>query len=66
MRPRTRRAGRSFASVPAAPARLAPRRPPGAPIMGDMNDVPPLPAGVLVLQHLLEDGPGYLGQWLDA
>lgn len=21
---------------------------------------------VLVLQHLLEDGPGYLGQWLDA
>lgn len=25
----------------------------------------PLPE-VLVLQHLLEDGPGYLGQWLDA
>ncbi|MDO9435071.1 type 1 glutamine amidotransferase [Hydrogenophaga sp.] len=24
------------------------------------------PADVLVLQHLLEDGPGYLGQWLDA
>jgi len=23
------------------------------------------PADVLVLQHLLEDGPGYLGQWLD-
>lgn len=24
------------------------------------------PAEVLVLQHLLEDGPGYLGQWLGA
>ena len=24
------------------------------------------PADVLVLQHLLEDGPGYLGEWLDA
>lgn len=24
------------------------------------------PAEVLVLQHLFEDGPGYLGQWLDA
>ncbi len=24
------------------------------------------PADVLVLQHLLEDGPGHLGQWLDA
>ncbi|MDP1685484.1 type 1 glutamine amidotransferase [Hydrogenophaga sp.] len=24
------------------------------------------PADVLVLQHLFEDGPGYLGQWLDA
>jgi GMP synthase (glutamine-hydrolysing) len=23
------------------------------------------PAEVLVLQHLLEDGPGYLGRWLD-
>ncbi len=23
-------------------------------------------ADVLVLQHLLEDGPGYLGEWLDA
>lgn len=23
------------------------------------------PADVLVLQHLLEDGPGYLGQWLE-
>ena len=24
------------------------------------------PADVLVLQHLRDDGPGYLGQWLDA
>ena len=24
------------------------------------------PANVLVLQHLSDDGPGYLGQWLDA
>ena len=24
------------------------------------------PADVLVLQHLSDDGPGYLGQWLDA
>jgi GMP synthase (glutamine-hydrolysing) len=24
------------------------------------------PADVLVLQHLFEDGPGFLGQWLDA
>ncbi|WP_137920877.1 type 1 glutamine amidotransferase [Hydrogenophaga sp. 2FB] len=24
------------------------------------------PADVLVLQHLVEDGPGFLGQWLDA
>ncbi|MDP2075847.1 type 1 glutamine amidotransferase [Hydrogenophaga sp.] len=24
------------------------------------------PADVLVLQHLVEDGPGYLGEWLDA
>jgi len=24
------------------------------------------PAEVLVLQHLFEDGPGFLGQWLDA
>jgi len=24
------------------------------------------PAQVLVLQHLADDGPGYLGQWLDA
>jgi GMP synthase (glutamine-hydrolysing) len=26
----------------------------------------PLPADVLVLQHLIEDGPGFLGEWLDA
>jgi len=25
-----------------------------------------LPADVLVLQHLRDDGPGYLGRWLDA
>jgi GMP synthase (glutamine-hydrolysing) len=25
-----------------------------------------IPPEVLVLQHTLEDGPGYLGQWLDA
>ncbi len=25
-----------------------------------------IPADVLVLQHLFEDGPGYLGHWLDA
>ncbi len=31
-----------------------------------MRDDPTLRPDVLVLQHTLEDGPGYLGQWLDA
>lgn len=31
-----------------------------------MNTDNPQNPEVLVLQHLLEDGPGYLGQWLDA
>jgi GMP synthase-like glutamine amidotransferase len=33
--------------------------------MGAMNPSPIHNADVLVLQHLNEDGPGYLGQWLD-
>lgn len=35
---------------------------------GGMNTTtsPTATADVLVLQHLLEDGPGYLGQWLNA
>jgi len=31
-----------------------------------MRDDPTLRPDVLVLQHTLEDGPGYLGEWLDA
>ncbi len=31
-----------------------------------MTPTAPPPTDVLVLQHLNEDGPGYLGQWLDA
>lgn len=31
-----------------------------------MNARKDIPAEVLVLQHTLEDSPGYLGQWLDA
>ncbi|MBX3611519.1 MAG: type 1 glutamine amidotransferase [Hydrogenophaga sp.] len=30
------------------------------------SDVSPITHDVLVLQHTLEDNPGYLGQWLDA
>ena len=33
--------------------------------MGAMNPSPIPHADVLVLQHLNEDGPGFLGQWLD-
>lgn len=35
-------------------------------IAGMSQETPAAPADVLVLQHTLEDTPGYLGQWLDA
>lgn len=34
--------------------------------MARMNTTSPPTADVLVLQHLFEDGPGFLGQWLDT
>lgn len=35
------------------------------PIIGAMNAFPNQGTEVLVLQHLKDDGPGFLGQWLD-
>ena len=38
----------------------------GLPSIAAMPTHPATNTDVLVLQHTLEDGPGYLGQWLDA
>jgi len=51
---------------PLWPSHIGPAFEPGLFIIGCMNAMSNRsPAQVLVLQHTLEDSPGFLGQWLD-
>jgi GMP synthase (glutamine-hydrolysing) len=63
--PRGSRAAKA-GTAPSERRRLAPRTARGLAIIADMKHARSDGPEVLVLQHLLDDGPGHLGDWLNA